>query len=63
MTASDFERERSERAKLRNAVDVQCTRCRLGRAKTLSEVARCIANCDDPDCALYDVRPYQGGGR
>ena len=63
MTASDFEREWTEEGKLRNAVDVQCTQCRLGQAKTLSEVAHHIATCDDPDCALYAVRPYQGGGR
>ena len=55
---------RAELERLWNAVAGQCYDCRYVEAKGGRHTLRyLIANCDHPGCALYAVRPYQGGGR
>ena len=61
---SDHGCAQDELRALREAVEQQCCDCRHGEAEggrfTLRHL---IASCNIQECALYPVRPYQGGGR
>ena len=62
-SAAEYASALADRQSLRDAVEEQCLRCRAGQAHGGAHRQHLIATCNDPGCALYDVRPYQGGGR